>query len=50
MIRPMGPHSHPQKMAEMTTEMGESPVLRPYSSGSMNLAYQWLRYEEKAGN
>ncbi len=33
-ISPTGPHSHAQKMAEMTTDTGDSPVLWPYTSGS----------------
>ncbi len=30
-ISPMGPQSHDQKMAATTTEMGDSPVLWPYT-------------------
>src|ERR1700743_1913110 len=32
---PIGPHKAVQKVADTTTATGESPVLRPYTKGSM---------------
>ena len=37
MIRPIGPHNEVQKVAEAISEIADSPVLAPYSRGSMML-------------
>ena len=46
-IRPTGPHSQPQNIAEMTTETGESPVLWPYSERLDHLAHARLDHQEQ---
>ena len=34
--RPTGPHSHPQKIAEIRSAIGETPTRCPTTIGSMN--------------